>query len=159
MNWDAIGAVGEIIGATAVVVSLLYLGVQIRSQTRQAKFSAAHDISLGFRDAMDHFSGEHVSQIYIKGLSSIDDLEDAELFELLLGALKMLRLWEEAFYLHQEGQLHGKYWAGMNRQFVSYMHVPAFKHTWEIRAQFFGKEFCDMVEASEASDYKLRIRK
>ena len=25
MNWDAIGAIGELIGATAVVVTLLYL--------------------------------------------------------------------------------------------------------------------------------------
>jgi hypothetical protein len=158
MNWDAIGAVGEIMGAAAVVISLLYLGVQIRSQTRQARFAAAHDISLGFREAMDHFSGPHVSQIYIKGLSGIDDLEDFELFQLLLGSLKMLRVWEEAFYLHQEGQLHGKHWAGVNRQCMSYMKVPTFKHTWEIRAQFFGEEFREMVEESEAVDYKLRIR-
>lgn len=32
MNWDAIGTIGEIIGATAVVVSLVYLATQIRVQ-------------------------------------------------------------------------------------------------------------------------------
>ena len=30
MNWEAIGALGEMIGAVAVVVSLVYLAVQIR---------------------------------------------------------------------------------------------------------------------------------
>ena len=30
MNWDAIGAVGEIIGAVAVVVTLVHLSRQIR---------------------------------------------------------------------------------------------------------------------------------
>ena len=30
MNWDAIGAVGEIIGAIAVVVTLFYLARQIK---------------------------------------------------------------------------------------------------------------------------------
>ena len=30
MNWDAIGAVGEIVGALAVVISVIYLAVQIR---------------------------------------------------------------------------------------------------------------------------------
>ena len=30
MNWDAIGAVGEVIGAMAVVISIIYLAVQIR---------------------------------------------------------------------------------------------------------------------------------
>lgn len=35
MNWEAIGAIGEIIGALAVVVSLVYLSVQIRQNTKQ----------------------------------------------------------------------------------------------------------------------------
>ena len=35
MNWDAIGAVGEIIGAIAVVVSLIYLAAQIRQNSNQ----------------------------------------------------------------------------------------------------------------------------
>jgi hypothetical protein len=113
MNWDAIGATGEIIGAAAVVISLLYLGLQIRGQTRQARFAAAHDISLGYREAMNHFSSTHISQVFTKSLSSVDDLEDFELFQLVLGAQKMLRVWEEAFYLNQEGQLHGKYWGGI----------------------------------------------
>ena len=30
MNWDAIGAIGEILGAIAVFMSLIYLGRQIR---------------------------------------------------------------------------------------------------------------------------------
>ena len=36
MNWDAISAVGEIFGAIAVLITLLYLAVQVR-QTRLAQ--------------------------------------------------------------------------------------------------------------------------
>ncbi len=36
MNWDAIGAVGEIIGAAAVVVTLAYLALQVRPSTKDA---------------------------------------------------------------------------------------------------------------------------
>ena len=35
MNWDAISAIGELIGAAAVVISLIYLATQIRQNTRQ----------------------------------------------------------------------------------------------------------------------------
>ena len=35
MNWEAIGAVAEILGAIAVVVSLVYLAAQIGHNTRQ----------------------------------------------------------------------------------------------------------------------------
>jgi len=37
VNWEAIGAVGEIVGATAVVVTLLYVAVQIRNGTRETQ--------------------------------------------------------------------------------------------------------------------------
>lgn len=34
MNWDAIGAIGEVVGAGGVVVTLLFLGLQIRANQR-----------------------------------------------------------------------------------------------------------------------------
>ncbi len=37
MNWDAIGAVGEVVGAAAVIASLVYLAVQIRQNTRAVR--------------------------------------------------------------------------------------------------------------------------
>ena len=42
MNWDAIGAVGEIIGALAVVASLVYQAIQICSQNRETRMLAVH---------------------------------------------------------------------------------------------------------------------
>ncbi|MCP4005506.1 MAG: hypothetical protein GY725_15040, partial [bacterium] len=44
MNWDAIGAVGEMIGATAVVATLWILLLQMRQNTR-----ALHENSRGAR--------------------------------------------------------------------------------------------------------------
>ncbi len=43
MNWEAIGAAGEILGALAVVASIVYLSSQIRSNTRATKASAGFE--------------------------------------------------------------------------------------------------------------------
>jgi hypothetical protein len=40
MNWAAIGAIGELIGAVVVVFTLIYLGVQIRQNTRATRAQA-----------------------------------------------------------------------------------------------------------------------
>ena len=40
MNWDAIGAIGEIVGAVAVVVTLGYLIVQVRQSRKVVRRSA-----------------------------------------------------------------------------------------------------------------------
>ena len=54
MNWDALGAVGEIIGALAVVGTLGYLAVQIRSQTRHANASMQKEVG-------EQFNALHIS--------------------------------------------------------------------------------------------------
>ncbi len=37
MNWEAIGAVGETVGALAVLVTLVYLAMQIRQNTKSVQ--------------------------------------------------------------------------------------------------------------------------
>ena len=55
MNWEAIGAVGEILGAIAVIGTLIYLAVQVRHSKelleRHEKFAASqvYQTRLGFR--------------------------------------------------------------------------------------------------------------
>jgi len=47
MNWEAIGAIGEVLGAVAVLVTLVYLAVQIRQNTQALKVTAMgtlHDL-------------------------------------------------------------------------------------------------------------------
>ncbi len=42
MNWDAIGAVGEILGAIAVLATLGYLAIQIRQTGASARTQSYH---------------------------------------------------------------------------------------------------------------------
>ena len=51
MNWEAIGAIGEIIGAVAVVVTLAYLAIQIRNNTQIARSATRQAIA---ETAMTH---------------------------------------------------------------------------------------------------------
>ncbi len=60
MNWDAIGAIGEVVGAVGVIVSLLYLALQIRqnsnvvrSATRQAISTTQVELGLRIAESSD----------------------------------------------------------------------------------------------------------
>ena len=44
MNWEAIGATGEILGAVGVMVTLGYLAVQVRASTRQSRATMTQSI-------------------------------------------------------------------------------------------------------------------
>ena len=48
VNWDAIGAVGEILGATVVFITLLYLARQIKQTNKIARFNTTKDLITAF---------------------------------------------------------------------------------------------------------------
>lgn len=48
MNWEAIGAVGEILGAAGVIATLVYLAVQIRQNTRSNQANRLNEIAREF---------------------------------------------------------------------------------------------------------------
>lgn len=50
MNWDAIGAAGEVAGAVGVILTLVYLSVQIRRSTAQARSDALIKVNDMVRD-------------------------------------------------------------------------------------------------------------
>ena len=43
MNWDAAGAIGEIVGAFAVLITLVYLAKQIQHSTAVSKVTVYHE--------------------------------------------------------------------------------------------------------------------
>ena len=47
MNWEAVGAAGEIIGAVAVIISIIYLALQVRQNTAALRSSATNAASEG----------------------------------------------------------------------------------------------------------------
>ncbi|GAF93200.1 unnamed protein product, partial [marine sediment metagenome] len=70
MNWDAIGAVGEIVGALAVVITLIFLTIQIRQSTAAVR----HSTSRGIQEDANAWrfkiiESEEVSELFRKGLT------------------------------------------------------------------------------------------
>ena len=80
MDWDAIGAVGEIIGALAGVVSLLYVAVQIRHNTKTSQDEAYRDI-FGQINIQFHAMAEPSNtDVIMKGLIDYKGLEGKDKF-------------------------------------------------------------------------------
>ena len=79
MDWDAIGGIGEIVGAIAVFGSLLFLGLQIRSQNRESRFAAMqHETSVAFRDSISQIVDPAIAQIVVEASEDFDSISDSE---------------------------------------------------------------------------------
>lgn len=79
MNWEAIGAIGEIIGAIAVLATLLYLAQQIRQSNRFAIASNEIAIRNGFATLNEaQFGDTEIARLMAlaqKKDSEFDDIE------------------------------------------------------------------------------------
>ena len=87
MNWNAIGAVGEIVGALAVFLTLVYLAMQIRQNTKAIQASANHaSVSEVNQVRTSIFENADLATIYVRGTAQPDDLDEASRvrFRLLL---------------------------------------------------------------------------
>lgn len=80
MNWNVLIAIAEIIGAIAVVVSLLYLAREIRLSSRSVAISALRDTTAQWNEWSNMLaSSSDLADVVAKGNRSYADLSGAEL--------------------------------------------------------------------------------
>lgn len=81
MNWDAIGASGEVLGAIVVVASVIYLGIQIRHNTRASRDEAYRDIFTAVSSQFSIMAEPENCQVLLKGFANFKALTPGEKFQ------------------------------------------------------------------------------
>src|SRR5256885_10666629 len=75
MNWEAINAVSQFVSSIAVVLSVLYLAIQVHRSTRVAKVAAQDAAASAVRDVTNTFMGNgEMSRIWGAGLEGLKKL-------------------------------------------------------------------------------------
>ena len=104
INWDAIGAVGELVGAVAVLATLFYLAQQIkhshRSQVRANELAQASSIAESnalFQSVWEQLAHDgELADIYQRAMSG-EDLNPVESVR-FIGFLNLYFSWMEVLY-------------------------------------------------------------
>ena len=76
MNWDAISAMGEIVGAAAVVATLVYLAIQVRSAKNVAADVNRLSRAVGVRETIRHtIDDSELSDAWIRAAGMVDNIQ------------------------------------------------------------------------------------
>jgi hypothetical protein len=79
VNWDAISAAAEVIGAGAVVITLVYLAIQTRDNVRIERARAVWDAQISFVEVNDMLAdGGKISELVFESLSNPDGLSQKD---------------------------------------------------------------------------------
>jgi len=142
VNWDAVTAITEMVGAIGVIVSLVYLAVQVRQNTRVARAATRQAIA-GDLQALpsDLVEGDDAARIFHAHVSG-EPVKPHEKVRLLARAYRDLHFWDNAHYQYQEGMLTVDEWRGIRENCKQLLlHVPAYREYWDGEGSSFPERF------------------
>jgi hypothetical protein len=156
MNWDAIGAVAELIGSAAVIITLLYLAIQTHSNGKVLRVNAIVDAQMSFVAINEKLSeGGVASEVLFKTLSDSDSLTPYESMLLHRFLRAVFQRLEAQFALHTNGILNPEIWLlrrGYIMALVEKNHL--IKEVWELEKQnkMFTKAFIEEMDKESHSE-------
>lgn len=79
MNWEAIGAIGELVGALGVILTLAYLAIQIRQNTKSTDKQNRRDaMEFVYTSSRPMIDDSELAEIYLRGMDDFHSLTDVE---------------------------------------------------------------------------------
>lgn len=97
LSWEALGAIGELVGAAAVLITLVYLALQMRQNTKAVRIAARTTLQDAFSGVADLLaSSPEIAELYLKGcvdyrtLSRTDRLRFSSVLQNYLFSIDML---------------------------------------------------------------------
>ena len=153
MSFADLASLGSFVSGIGVLVSLIYLSLQIRQNTRAVR-SQIHQhiadswLSLGVLLA-DH-SREFTAALKA-GEKVFADKPDDEKFAFLVCIFVFFKHFENMYLQYQEGLIARENWDAWTSQMFMYWHMPAVQTFWKSRRLTFSPEFRRFIEESPES--------
>ena len=146
MDIMELGAIGELVGGAAVIVTLFYLAIQVRQNTRSNRLVATQGLVAGQASA-NLLAAVHgdLAAIMNTGVFSEDDLTPKERHRFNCYLIAFYVQVDFAYQQFLAGQLDESVWNRMESEFV-FFHLPGITQWWAQDKQRFSPEFVDTVD-------------
>ena len=151
MNWDAVGAVGEIVGAIAVVATLVYLARQLRQNTASVQASAYQtwvganlQVNLATID-------QHFSAVAAKGIYDSKDLDHDSFMMFALWNHSIFQMIQATDYMYRLGAIDEALWESEISRAAVHLGLPGVRQWWDAggRTQL-APQFVELVESYDS---------
>lgn len=132
MDWEAVGGVSELIGAVAVVISLLYLAKQIKQNTESTE-------AAGFQawqsDSAAHWlataSNQDLGRAVAACLEDSRNLSEDTWVPVGSWLLNNIRQYQTTFILHERGMIEDDLYAVEMMMAARNLQIPGIRQWWD----------------------------
>ena len=153
MNWDAAGAIGEIVGALMVVVTLVYLSRQIK---QHGVATTSNSMDSWFSDysalGLEVFADAARSEIVQNGFTNFLALNEKEQFQFHMWLVQHILSAQNMFLQTHSNTMHIDLAESVLTFNATMLKLPGAYQWWETGRQIFHPEFVkDMDRRIEAA--------
>ena len=152
MNWEAIGAVGETLGAAGVIVTLIYLASQLRQNTRalklNAEFSAAQE---HIHNSVD-LSGTAVPHIVFRGFEDPSQLSREESAQFIFWLNGSMRMYQHQHLMFLDGNLSQASWLSTESLIKGFVQTKGWDAYWSVRKNTYSGAFQSLIDNLDTTD-------
>jgi hypothetical protein len=144
MSWEAVGAIGEVVGALGVIATLGYLAVQIRQNTASVRASTAQamfEASAGLHDLCA--ADSELGRIFLRGAEDQGNLKPGEQVRFHFLMMSFLRRLENIHHQGVSGRLHEDDWSGLRTSALGVLAQPGARAWWTENADRFNPKFAE----------------
>jgi hypothetical protein len=141
-----IASLAEIAGAVAVVISLIYVGLQVRQNTAAIQSATAQAVHDNYAAWYINLSNDPaLNDLVIKGLQNYSALDSTEKARFIDTFMAFSSYSQNAFYQWKQGSLSPQLWLGWESLIMNLVGTPGGKEFWRERGYTFGSEYRDYV--------------
>ena len=148
MNWDALGAIAETLGAVGVIATLGYLALQIKNNTRTTKAATFDSILAEWRQHQrdTYIANPHNLTIYVHGMQDVNSLspEEQRIFLFILGSETLFI--QNMVQQHQHGNVSEDQLSPWLDFHCSQLHTPGGQVFWSQQREMIDLTFRDAID-------------
>jgi len=146
MTISELGALGELVGGIAIIISLIYVGIQIRQGASASRAATTQAFSQQYSDLNQMLVRSDVRDVFARGLIGLDQLRPDEVVGFISVLSAISRTLESFYFQTLNGGLEKKLFEGWFTQYLDLFANKGAGEFWESRRHQYTKEFVDYVD-------------
>ena len=157
MTIQELGAAGELIGGIAVIITLIYLSVQIRQNTKAVRSSALETSASRSMEISKLVAGTDEIATVVMAFTGKDDLDEFERFRLSFVYWIVFRSYEVTIALSKEGYIRASRHEGTINNLSIWTSISYFDDWWESAKLSFSDDLKVAVEDAKSRGRRFPI--
>jgi hypothetical protein len=142
----------EFVGVVAVVVGLVFVGLELRQNTTIQRINATQTLAAEYSDALEVMAYEgEAACIYALGINGLENLNEAERLRFFVQMFLIFRSAEQLHYYSLEGMVEPRVWRGFERQLNEVANLPGVRQWWTMRRSWYSDVFQSYIDETIAS--------